>query len=80
MPAVLKRNCRAIEALNPDFSYRFYDDRDRESLIGDAYGEAILAGYRRIDPAFGAARADLFRYLCVYHCGGVYLDVKVAVT
>jgi hypothetical protein len=80
MPSVLEQNCRAIEALNPDFSYRFYDDGDRERFIGDTYGEAILARYRRIDPAYGAARADLFRYLCVYHFGGVYLDVKVAVT
>ncbi len=80
MPAVLEENCRAIEALNPDFSYRFYDDHDRERFIGDTYGEAILARYRRIDPAYGAARADLFRYLCIYHFGGVYLDVKVRVT
>lgn len=80
MPAVLEENCRAIEALNPDFTYRFYDDRDRERFIGDTYGEAILALYLRIDPAYGAARADLFRYLCIYHFGGVYLDVKVHVT
>ncbi len=80
MPAVLEENCRAIEALNPDFTYRFYDDHDRERLIGEIYGEAILARYRRIDPAYGAARADLFRYLCIYHFGGVYLDVKVGVT
>ncbi len=80
MPAVLEDNCRAIEALNPDFTYCFYDDHDRERLIGEIYGEAILARYRRINPVYGAARADLFRYLCIYHFGGVYLDVKVGLT
>lgn len=80
LPPVLEENCRAIEALNPDFTYRFYDDRDCERFIGDTYGEAILARYLRIDPAYGAARADLFRYLCIYHFGGVYLDIKACVT
>lgn len=77
MPAVLAANCRDIEALNPDFEYRFYEDRDCEILIKECFGQEILARYLQIDPAFGAARADLFRYLCLYQFGGVYLDVKV---
>ena len=79
MPAVLQENCRAIAALNPDFAYRFYDDRDHVSFIGETFGPEILARYLLIEPAYGAARADLFRYLCLYHFGGVYLDIKVGV-
>jgi len=77
LPAILADNCRDIETLNPDFEYRFYEDRDCEILIKDCFGQEILARYLLIDPAFGAARADLFRYLCLYQFGGVYLDVKV---
>lgn len=76
LPAVLQDNCRAIAELNPDFAYRFYDDRACEDFIAAIFGKAILARYLRIDPRFGAARADLFRYLCLYHFGGVYLDIK----
>ena len=77
MPAILADNCQAIKALNPDFDYRFYEDHDREALIKEHFGQEILARYLLIDPAFGAARADFFRYLCLYHFGGVYLDIKV---
>ncbi len=30
----------------------------------------------RINPVYGAAKADLFRYLVLYKEGGVYLDIK----
>ncbi|MCP9834084.1 MULTISPECIES: glycosyltransferase family 32 protein [unclassified Cyanobium] len=80
LPIVLADNCCAIEALNPDFAYRFYEDSDCEDFIAEIYGKAILARYNRIDPSFGAARADLFRYLCLYHYGGVYLDIKTRLT
>ncbi len=79
LPAVLADNCRAIAALNPDFDYRFYEDDDRQAFIRQAYGDAILSRYLKIHPSYGAARADLFRYLCLYIHGGVYLDVKVQV-
>ena len=32
--------------------------------------------YLRIGKDYGAARADLFRYLALYRLGGVYLDMK----
>lgn len=80
LPAILADNCRAIADLNPDFVYRFYEDRDCEDFIEKIFGKAILARYHHIDPSFGAARADLFRYLCLYHSGGVYLDIKAQLT
>jgi hypothetical protein len=76
LPPILAENCQAIEALNPDFEYRFYEDHDCETLIKEYFGKDILARYLLIDPAFGAARADFFRYLCLYSFGGVYLDIK----
>lgn len=36
----------------------------------------MLSLYLRIDPKYGAARADLFRYILIYIEGGVYLDIK----
>ena len=36
----------------------------------------IRAAQRRINPQYGAARADLFRYALLYTRGGIYLDIK----
>lgn len=72
----IERNVRALQAANPGWDYRFYDDTGVEHFIRAEYGEEILALYRRIDPIYGAARADLFRYLAVYRFGGIYLDIK----
>jgi hypothetical protein len=80
IPAQIKANIDHIRDLNPDFEYRFYSDTEIETFIHQEYGSDLLHAYRRIDPRYGAARADLFRYLCVHHCGGVYLDIKASVS
>jgi hypothetical protein len=76
IPEPLRANAEALRTGNPGWDYRFYDDGDIERVIGECFGGAILACYRRIDPLYGAARADLFRYLALYRFGGVYLDIK----
>ncbi|WP_298810589.1 glycosyltransferase [uncultured Sphingomonas sp.] len=76
LPAPLRANVDALRALNPGWEHRLYDDADIERFIAEEYGPAILRRYHAIAPGYGAARADLFRYLLVYRMGGVYLDVK----
>ncbi len=79
-PAVLHPRLAAaiaeLRARNPGWQHRLYDNADRERFIQQHYGAAVLALYQRIDPAYGPARADFFRYLLVHERGGVYLDVK----
>jgi hypothetical protein len=76
LPAVLESNVRRIRAMNPGWEYRFYSDADVDAFISNEYGELIYRYFQRIDPQYGAARADLFRYLLIYKCGGIYLDIK----
>ena len=76
LPALLDNNVRKMRAMNPGWEYRFYDDSDIVEFISSNYGPRITNYYRRINPRYGAARADFFRYLLMYKCGGVYLDVK----
>jgi hypothetical protein len=76
LPPMIQENVSKIRNLNPDWDYRFYDDADMVDFIREAYGNQMLAYYDRINPKYGAARADLFRYLLMYKCGGVYLDIK----
>ncbi|MBX9266408.1 glycosyltransferase family 32 protein [Chromobacterium violaceum] len=76
IPPELQENIEKLKRDNPNWKYYLYNDRDIENFIQTIYGDAVLKSWHRIDPAYGAARADLFRYLCLYHFGGVYMDIK----
>jgi inositol phosphorylceramide mannosyltransferase catalytic subunit len=78
MPFILEENVRKIKALNPGWEHRLYDDDDIAEFIESTYGSRVLDYYQRINVKYGAARADLFRYLLVYRHGGVYLDIKAS--
>jgi inositol phosphorylceramide mannosyltransferase catalytic subunit len=78
LPIAFRENVRRLRELHPNWDYRFYDDDDIVQYIRAHYGEEIFAYFMRIDPRYGAARADVFRYLLMYREGGVYLDIKSA--
>jgi hypothetical protein len=72
----IRANIERLKSLNGDWDYRLYDDRDIRDFIASAYGADYLRTFDKIRPAYGAAKADFFRYLVIYHSGGVYLDIK----
>jgi mannosyltransferase OCH1-like enzyme len=72
----LRRNIAALKALNPGWEHRLYDDSDVRDCILQACGRERLALFDRIHDDYGAAKADVFRYVRLYECGGVYLDIK----
>lgn len=76
LPALLEQNVTRIKSHNPNWEHRLYDDADIVEFIHSNYGPDVLTQYDRINPKYGAARADLFRYLLMYRVGGVYLDIK----
>jgi mannosyltransferase OCH1-like enzyme len=76
LPTPLREAVDLTRNANPTWDYRLYDDADIVDYIRREYGEQTLASYLSIDPMYGAARADLFRYLLMYRTGGVYLDIK----
>ncbi|MFO1239232.1 MAG: glycosyltransferase [Sphingomonadaceae bacterium] len=76
LPKPLEDNVADLVAANPGWVHRLHDDTAIEQFIEENYPAEILTAYLRIKPEYGAARADLFRYLAVYALGGVYLDIK----
>ncbi|KKI20382.1 glycosyltransferase family 32 protein [Sphingomonas sp. Ag1] len=76
VPENFGRQIAALRARNPDWNYTLYDNEAVENYIAAAYGQEVLALYHKINPGYGAARADLFRYLLMYREGGIYLDIK----
>jgi inositol phosphorylceramide mannosyltransferase catalytic subunit len=75
LPHELQENVDYLKKLNPDWEYKLYDDADIEIYIKEHYPQ-ILHLYQSINPSYGAARADFFRYLVMYKEGGIYLDIK----
>ncbi|MBD8631858.1 glycosyltransferase [Oxalobacteraceae sp. CFBP 8755] len=76
----LAHNVDFIKGLNPDWTHTRYDEPMMKQFIMEHYGTKILRYYERINPNYGAARADLFRYLLLYKVGGAYLDIKSTMT
>ncbi len=58
--------------LNPEYDYRFYDDKDVREFI-ETYFPDFLKGYNKLK--FGASKADLWRYLIIFKFGGIYVDI-----
>lgn len=62
--------------LMPEYEQIIYDDQDIENFIKNNFNERIWNAYNAINPKYGPAKADFFRYLIIYLHGGVYLDIK----
>ena len=73
---VLEANIQNLIHLNQNWDYRLYDDEDIRKFLLTYYGSDIIRTFDSINPLYGAARADFFRYLLMYEQGGVYLDIK----
>lgn len=76
VPEKTKDAIYGLRERNPGWEYRFYDATTSEEFIRDRFGIEMLATYRKIDPAYYAAKADLLRYLLCHAEGGIYLDIK----
>jgi len=76
----IEENIATLVANNPGWTHNFYLDDDCVDFIKQHYGQEMLDTYFKINPSYGAARSDLFRYLLIYAVGGVYLDLKSSVS
>lgn len=75
-PSYIVNTIEAFKQLNPEYSYRFYDDYDRREMIAKNFDNRVLKAYDTLIP--GAYKADLWRYCVMYLYGGVYLDDKIS--
>lgn len=72
VPVVMKNYADSWIDLNPEYEYRFYDDKDVINFFRTDFPE-YLSAYNKLK--FGASKADLWRYLIIYKYGGVYADM-----
>lgn len=76
LPDEIHASIADLQQRNPDWEYHFYDNNRIVDYLEKNYEPGILNLYSEINPKYGAARADFFRYLLMYKEGGVYLDIK----
>ena len=75
-PAVLGSNVERLKDMNPGWEHRLYDCASALDAVRGFYGDDMARIVEKINPAYGAARADLLRHLLIHAWGGVYLDIK----
>lgn len=61
---------------NPTFRQILLTDEDMDRFVEKEFPGRIYSAYKSINPAYGAARCDFWRYLQIFSTGGIYLDVK----
>lgn len=61
---------------NPDIEFQLWDDNDVDHFMATEFSGDVYNAFKSIHPAFGAAKADIFRYCILYKRGGLYLDIK----
>lgn len=72
----VEANVTRLKELNPGWDYRHYTDEAMFQFIQQEYPSDVVNAFNSINPEYGAARADFFRYLLMFKVGGVYLDIK----
>tara|TARA_Y200000002_G_C22616789_1_gene636366 strand:+ start:448 stop:1218 length:771 start_codon:yes stop_codon:yes gene_type:complete len=66
----------SVKSLNNEYTYLFFSDDDIESFMKKNYLEYYNT-YQNLP--IKIQKIDFFRYLAVYHYGGIYLDLDMQV-
>ena len=72
VPEHLQKQVDSWKELNPDYHYKLWDDRECLAFVQREYPQFLKTYLALPQPVM---RADMFRYLVVYHYGGVYCDI-----
>ena len=74
--APFRKNIAHLRSTNSTWTYRLYDNTDIQEFLAKHYDAHTIRLWERINPTYGPAKADFFRYHLLYKLGGVYLDIK----
>ena len=64
-----------MKEMNPEYIFNLATDIECEKFIKDNFDYNIYDAYMSINPKYGAAKADFWRYCIIYKKGGIYLDL-----
>lgn len=78
LPWLTRQHVSRFRKKNPGYRYEFYDDQRMVKFMQNHLDSESFELFRRIQ--IGAIKADFFRYVILYHFGGVYLDIDSLIT
>ena len=72
VPQIWQSYQKKVQELHPDWEYILWTDESSEQLVAEVFPQflPVYQGFSR-----NIMRADVFRYLIMYHMGGMYLDL-----
>lgn len=73
-PISVQKSIYSFEYLNPSWSIHLYTYTLARQMIQELESDKVLNAYDTLTP--NAFKADLWRYVVLYHRGGVYADCK----
>lgn len=73
-PTIVRHQC-FLRSINPEYGFTLFNNEEMNDYIKN-YNDEIYSAYMKIDKRYGAALADVFRYVVMYDKGGIYLDIK----
>lgn len=77
LPPSFEQIVKHNKKLNPEYEFKLFDNLEMNYFFDNIQYPMIRAAYFRINPKYGAAKADMFRYMIIYLNGGIYLDIKI---
>lgn len=78
LPWLTRLHVSRFRKKNPEYRYEFYDDQRMIEFMRSNLNPEQFELFNRIQ--IGAIKADFFRYVILYHFGGVYLDIDSLIT
>ena len=75
IPEKFKKVTDILKKQNPEYNYYIYNNSQMESFVKEHFPE-YYESYSSINKEYNVAKTDFFRYMVVYHYGGVYIDIK----
>lgn len=75
IPEKFKNITDILKKQNPEYNYYLYNDSEMDSFVKENFPE-YYESYNSINNEYFVIKTDFFRYMVLYHHGGVYLDIK----
>ena len=74
IPSKYINSIRSIKRYNPNYKFMFFTDKDIDKFIKEEYPQ-YYSTYKRLPVII--QKIDFFRYIAVYHYGGIYFDLDM---
>jgi inositol phosphorylceramide mannosyltransferase catalytic subunit len=77
IPIPVYQNIDKFRKLNPNYNYYLFTDEDMDRFVNENYKGLVADCYNRLNII--VAKVDFWRYLVLYKCGGIYVDMDSSI-